>query len=281
MISDWGKRIKEAGPSMPVEILGISGVPQAGDSFMAVKDEVVARQIASIRERKALEKERTKTARVSLEDLYEQINKGEVRELGVIIKADVNGSIEAVKDSIEKLSTEAVKINVLHSAAGGINEGDVMLASASNAIIIGFNVRPEVKAAALAEKENVDLRLYNVIYNLVDDIKSAMEGLLKPIIREEITGRAEVREVFRVSKVGNVAGCYITSGKAVRGSKARLIRDNVVIYDGKLSTLKRFKEDAKEVQTGYECGMTIEGYNDIKAGDVIEMYVEKEEAAKL
>ncbi|GMR04459.1 MAG: hypothetical protein BMS9Abin23_0357 [Thermodesulfobacteriota bacterium] len=281
MISDWGKRIKEAGPSMPIEILGISGVPQAGDTFMAVKDEVVARQIASIREKKAQEKGRMKTARVSLEDLYDQISKGDVEELGVIIKADVNGSIEAVKDSLEKLSTEAVKINVLHSAPGGINEGDVMLASASNAIIIGFNVRADAKAQALADREKVDLRLYNVIYNLVDDIKSAMEGLLKPIIREEVIGRAEVREVFRVSKIGNVAGCYITSGKVIRGSRARLIRDNVVIYDGKLSTLKRFKEDAKEVQTGYECGMTIDGYNDVKVGDVIEAYVEKEEAATL
>jgi len=281
MIDDRGKRVKEAGPSMPIEILGISGVPLAGDSFAVVKDEVTAKQIASVREQKSLEQDQNKSARVSLDDLFDKISKGEVQELNVILKADVQGSIEAVRESLEKLSTEAVKINMLHSAVGGINEGDVMLASAANAIIIGFNVRPDTKAHELAVKDSVDVRLYDVIYNLVDEIKSAMEGLLKPIISEEIIGTAEVREVFRVSKVGNVAGCYLTSGKAVRGSKVHLIRDSVVIYDGRLGTLKRFKDDVKEVQTGYECGMTIDGYNDLKTGDVIELYVEKEEAAKL
>ncbi len=281
MIDDNGKRVKAVGPSMAIEILGLSGVPMAGDTFAVVKDEVTAKQIASIREQKSLEQDQGRTARVSLADLYEKISKGEVQELNVILKADVQGSIEAVRESLEKLSTEAVKINILHNAVGGINEGDVMLASAANAIIIGFNVRPETKAHELAVKDSVDVRLYDVIYNLVDEIKSAMEGLLKPIISEEIIGTAEVREVFRVSKVGNVAGCYLTSGKAVRGSKVHLIRDSVVIYDGKLGTLKRFKDDVKEVQTGYECGMTIDGYNDLKTGDVIELYVEKEEAAKL
>jgi len=281
MIDDNGKRVKAVGPSMAIEILGLSGVPMAGDTFAVVKDEVTAKQIASIREQKSLEQGQDKTARVSLADLYEKISKGEVQELNVILKADVQGSIEAVRESLEKLSTEAVKINILHNGVGGINEGDVMLASAANAIIIGFNVRPETKAHELALKDNVDVRLYDVIYNLVDEIKSAMEGLLKPIISEEIIGTAEVREVFRVSKVGNVAGCHLTSGKAVRGSKVHLIRDSVVIYDGKLGTLKRFKDDVKEVQTGYECGMTIDGYNDLKTGDVIELYVEKEEAAKL
>lgn len=281
MISDWGKRAEKAGPSMPIEILGLSGVPQAGDTFIVVKDEATARQIASMRQQKSIEKDRLSTAKASLTDLYDKINKGEVQELNVIIKGDVHGSIEAVKDSIDKLSTDAVKLKVIHSAAGGISEGDVMLATASNAIIIGFNVRPEPKAQALAEKESVDLRLYTVIYDLVDDIKSAMEGLLAPVVREEVIGRADIREVFRVTKVGNVAGCYVTDGKAARGSKVRLIRDNVVIYNGKLSSLKRFKEDAKEVASGYECGMTIEGYNDIKVGDVIELYVEKEEVARL
>ncbi len=281
MIDDTGKRVKEAGPSMAIEILGLSGVPMAGDTFAVVKDEITAKQIAAIREKKSLEQDQGRTARVSLADLYDKISKGEVQELNIILKADVQGSIEAVRESLEKLSTEAVKINMLHSAVGGINEGDVMLASAANAIIIGFNVRPETKAHELAVKDNVDVRLYDVIYNLVDEIKGAMEGLLKPIIKEEIIGTAEVREVFRVSKVGNVAGCYLTSGKALRGSKVHLIRDSVVIYDGKLGTLRRFKDDVKEVQTGYECGMTIDGYNDVKTGDVIELYVEKEEAAKL
>ncbi|TAN62151.1 translation initiation factor IF-2, partial [bacterium] len=281
MISDWGKRIEEAGPSMPIEILGLSGVPQAGDAFVVVKDEVTAKQIASIRQKKSLEKDRLKTAKVSLEDLYDKINKGEVKELNLIIKADVNGSLEALTETLGKISSEAVKLKIIHSGVGGISEGDVMLAAASNAIIIGFNVRPEAKAQTLAETESVDLRLYTIIYNLADDIKNAMEGLLSPVVREEISGHAEIRDVFRLSKVGIVAGCYVTDGKAVRGAKVRLVRDNVVIYDGKLSSLKRFKEDVKEVAAGYECGMSIEGYNDIKAGDVIEMYTQKEEAAKL
>ncbi|MFQ5480736.1 MAG: translation initiation factor IF-2 [Thermodesulfobacteriota bacterium] len=281
MLDDTGKRVKEAGPSSAIEILGLSGVPMAGDAFSVVKDEITAKQITSIRERKNLEKAQQGSAKVSLEDLYEKITMGEVQELNIILKADVQGSIEAVKESLEKLSTDAVQLKILHNAVGGINEGDVMLAAASRAIIIGFNVRPETKARELAIEQNVDVKLYNVIYHLVDEIKSAMEGLLKPIISEEIIGTAEVREVFRVSKVGNVAGCYLTSGKATRASKAHLIRDNVVIYNGKLGTLRRFKDDVKEVQSGYECGMTIEGYNDIKVGDVIELYVEKEEAAKL
>ncbi|MFQ5354008.1 MAG: translation initiation factor IF-2, partial [Thermodesulfobacteriota bacterium] len=281
MLDDRGKRVKEAGPSMAIEILGLSGVPMAGDPFSVVKDEITAKQVTAIREQKQSEKELQGSAKVSLEDLFDKISHGEVQELNIILKADVQGSIEAVKESLEKLSTDAVQLNIIHNAVGGINEGDVMLASASNAIIIGFNVRPEAKARELAIDEKVDIKLYNVIYNLVDDIKSAMEGLLKPIISEEIIGTAEVREVFRVSRVGNVASCYLTSGKALRGSKAHLIRDNVVIYDGKLGTLRRFKDDVKEVQAGYECGMTIEGYNDIKTGDVIELYVEKEETARL
>lgn len=281
MIDDWGKRVDGAGPSMPIEIFGLSGVPLAGDTFAAVKDEATAKQIAAIRERKSIEKDRMKTAKVSLTDLYDKISKGEVKDLNLIIKADVQGSVEAVKETLAKLPTEAVKIRVIHSGAGGINEGDVMLASASNAIVIGFNIRPDAKAQALAERENVDLRLYDIIYNLVDEIRAAMEGMLAPVVKEEVLGRATVREVFRITKVGNVAGCFMSDGKAVRGSKARLIRDNIVIYDGKLSSLKRFKEDVKEVASGFECGMTIEGYNDLKVGDVIELYTLKEEAAKL
>jgi translation initiation factor IF-2 len=281
MINDWGERVNEAGPSMPIEALGLSGVAQAGDDFVSVKDEATAKQIAAIRQRKSAEKDRLKTAKVSLTDLYDKINKGEVRELSLVIKADVQGSIEAIKDVLGKLSTDAIKLRVIHSAVGGISEGDVMLASASNAIVIGFNVRPEPKGQALAEKESVDIRLYTVIYNLVDEIKAAMEGMLAPVVREEVLGRAEIRDVFRITKVGNVAGCFVTDGKAARGAKVRLIRDNVVVYDGRLSSLKRFKEDVKEVASGYECGMSIEGYNDIKPGDVIELYTLKEEAAKL
>ncbi len=281
MVSDWGKRIDSAGPSMPIEILGLSGVPVAGDPFVVVKDEATAKQIASIRERKSIEKDRLKSAKVSLTDLYDRINKGEVRELNLVIKADVQGSIEAVKETLAKLSTDAVKLKVIHSAVGGINEGDVMLASASNAIVVGFNVRPEQKAQGLAEKESVDLRLYTIIYNLVDEIRNAMEGLLAPVVKEEILGRAEIREVMKITKVGIVAGCFITDGKAVRGSKVRLIRDNVVIFDGRLSSIRRFKEDVKEVASGYECGMTIENYSDIKVGDVLELYLLREEAAKL
>ncbi|MFQ5465903.1 MAG: translation initiation factor IF-2 [Thermodesulfobacteriota bacterium] len=281
MISDWGARLDEAGPSMPVEIIGLSGVPDAGDAFDVVKDESTARQIASMRQEKTLHQGRAVTAKVSLDDLFDRISKGEAKELNVILKGDVHGSIEAVTDSLEKLSTEDVKINVLHSGVGGISEGDVMLASASNAIVIGFNVRPEPKAGALAEQENVDLRLYNIIYDLTGDIRSAMEGMLEPIIREEVLGRADVREVFKVTKVGTVAGCYVTEGKATRNARVRLIRDNIVVYEGVLSSLKRFKDDVKEVATGYECGMAIEGYNDIKVGDVLELYTLREEAAKL
>ena len=281
MVSDWGKRINEAGPSMPVEIVGLSGVPQAGDTFMIVKDEATARQIASLRLSKQEQKDKGKTAKVGLQDLYEKIAKGEVKELNLVIKADVQGSIEAVKEALGKIQSEKIGLKIIHGAVGGINEGDVMLASASNAIIIGFNVRPEPKGAQLAEAEGVDIRLYTVIYNLVDDIKNAMTGLLAPIVKEEVAGRASVREVFKISKVGTVAGCYVTDGRIPRGARVRLIRDSVPVYDGKIAALKRFKDDVKEVQTGFECGISIEGYNDIKAGDVIEAYELKEEAAKL
>lgn len=281
MISDWGKRVEEAGPSMPVEVLGASGTPDAGDTFIVVKDEATAKQIAGIRQRKAREAELKKTSKISLEELYNKIKLGEVKELGVIIKGDVQGSVEAVAESLKKLPADAIKIRVMHNAVGGINEGDVMLASASNAIIIGFNVRPEPKTQALAEKEGVDIRLYSIIYDVTDDIRKAMEGMLAPTLKEQILGRVDVREVFHVSKVGNIAGCYVTNGKILRGVHVRLIRDNVVVYDGKLSSLKRFKDDVKEVAAGYECGISIDGYNDIKVGDVIEAYIMEEVAGKL
>ncbi|MBI5328411.1 MAG: translation initiation factor IF-2 [Deltaproteobacteria bacterium] len=281
MINDWGKKVEYAGPSMPVEVLGLSGVPEAGDVFAVVRDEVTAKQIAGIRFKKKQEAELKKTAKISLAELYEKIKQGEVKELGVVVKGDVQGSVEAVKEVINKLPTDAIKVNIIHSAVGGITEGDVMLGAASNAIVVGFNVRPEPKAQSLAEKEGVDLRLYSIIYELIDDIKKAMEGMLAPTIKENIMGRAEVREAFRVSKVGTVAGCYVVAGKIPRGSRVRLIRDNVVIYDGKMASLKRFKDDVKEVASGYECGIAIEGFNDIKVGDIIESYQMEEVAAKL
>src|SRR3989304_3229843 len=281
MISDWGKKVEDAGPSMPVEILGLSGVPEAGDVFTVVRDEVTAKQIAGIRLKKKQETEIKKTAKISLAELYEKIKEGAVKELSVVVKGDVQGSVEAVKEMLGKLPADTIKVNIIHNAVGGITEGDVMLASASNAIVIGFNVRPEPKTQALAEKEGVDIRLYSIIYELVDDIRKAMEGMLAPTIKENILGRAEVREAFRISKVGTIAGCYVTDGKILRASRVRLIRDNIVIYDGKMSSLKRFKEDVREVLSGYECGIAIEGFNDIKKGDTIEAYQMEEVARKL
>ncbi len=281
MVDDRGKRTNSTGPSMPVEVLGLSGVPDAGETLVVVKDEATAKQIAGIRSQKIHGKEMEKTAKVSLEDLYNKIQEGEIRELGVVIKGDVHGSVEALKDALLKLTTEQIKLNIIHSAVGGITEGDVMLASASNGIIIGFNVRPEPKVNALAEREGVDIRLYNVIYDVVDDIKKAMEGMLAPIMKEILLGRAEVRETFRVSKVGTVAGSYVLNGKILRGAKVRLIRNSTVVYEGKIASLRRVKDDVKEVNSGFECGISIEGYNDVKVGDVIEAYIIEEEAARL
>ncbi|BBA70089.1 translation initiation factor IF-2 [Geobacter sulfurreducens] len=270
MQNDRGDKVTEAGPSMPVEVIGFTGVPDAGDVFISLVDEKRAKEIASHRQQKLRETELAKHSKMSLEQLYDKIQKGEVKDLNAIVKADVQGSVEAVSESLRKLSTDAVRLNVIHSSVGAITETDVNLASASNAIILGFNVRPEPKASALAEKEGVDIRLYNIIYDAVEDIKKAMEGLLEPTLREKYLGRAEVREVFSVPKVGNVAGCYIQDGKMIRNAQVRLLRDNVVIYEGKMSSLRRFKDDVKEVATGYECGIGLENYNDIKVGDVIE-----------
>lgn len=281
MQNDRGERVTEAGPAMPVELIGLSGVPDAGDIFVAMKDEKQAKEIATLRQIKQRELELAKHAKMSLEQLYEKIQKGEVKDLNVIVKADVQGSVEAVAESLRKLSTDAVRLNVIHTAVGAITETDVNLATASNAIIIGFSIRPEVKAQQLAEKEGVDIRLYNVIYDAVDDVRKAMEGLLEPVFKEKYLGRAEIREVFSVPKVGNVAGCYIQDGKIVRNAQVRLLRDNVVVYEGKLSSLRRFKDDVKEVATGYECGMGLENYNDIKPGDIIEAFEMEKTAAKL
>lgn len=281
MQNDRGEKVIEAGPSMPVELVGLSGVPDAGDIFVAMKDEKQAKEIATLRQIKQREVELAKHTKLSLEDLYKRIQSGEVKDLNVIVKGDVQGSVEAVGESLRKLSTDAVRLNVIHLAVGAVTETDVNLAAASNAIIIGFNVRPEVKAQGLAEKEGVDIRLYSIIYDAVEDVRKAMEGLLEPTLKEKYLGRAEIREVFSVPKVGNVAGSYIQDGKMLRNAQVRLLRDNVVVYEGKLSSLRRIKDDVKEVASGYECGIGLENYNDIKIGDIIEAFEIEKIATKL
>jgi translation initiation factor IF-2 len=281
MQNDRGEKITEAGPSMPVELVGLSGVPDAGDIFVAMKDEKQAREIATLRQIKQREVEFAKHTKLSLEDLYKRIQSGEVKDLNVVIKGDVQGSVEAVGETLRKLSTDAIRLNVIHSAVGAVTETDVNLAAASNAIIIGFNVRPEVKAQGHAEREGVDIRLYSIIYDAVEDVKKAMEGLLEPTFKEKFLGRVEIRDVFSVPKLGNVAGCYVLDGKMVRNAQVRLLRDNVVMYEGKMSSLRRFKDDVKEVASGYECGIGLENYNDIKLGDIIEAFEMEKFAGKL
>lgn len=272
MINDQGRRIKEAGPSMPVEVIGFSSVPQTGGEFFCVEDEKKARSIADYWTRKAREKELSSLSKVTLEQLYQRIKEG-VKECNVIIKADVQGSIEAISDALNKLSTDDIKLKIIHSSTGAISETDVMLASASQAIIIGFNVRPDARVVEVAQQEGVEIKLYNIIYNVIADVRAAMEGLLDPEYREVVQGRAEVRELFKVPKVGTVAGCYITDGKIMRSNNLKLVRDSVVVFDGKILSLRRFKDDAREVAAGFECGIGIEGFNDIHPGDVLEAYV--------
>ena len=272
MVDDQGRKVDAAPPSFPVEILGLQGVPQAGDSFVAVTDEAKARQVAEYRQSKQRETELVKSSKVSLEELYDQIKAGDVRELRVVLKADVQGSVEALTEALSRLSSAEVKLRVIHGSVGGITESDILLAAASNAIVIGFNVRPESKGAALAAKEGVDVRLYTIIYEAVADVRAAMEGLLEPTYREQILGRVEVRQIFNISGAGAVAGCYVAEGKVQRGSLVRLLRDQVVVHEGKLGSLKRFKDDVREVAAGYECGLAIEGFQDVKQGDVVEAY---------
>ena len=276
LLNDRGQQVESAGPSMPVEIVGISGVPNAGDEFVAVADERSAKQVSQNRMQKQRAKELARTNRLNLDNLFEQMQEGEVKDLNLIIKADVHGSIEALKDSLDKLSNEEVKINVVHDATGAISESDVSLAAVSDAIIIGFNVRPNSKVQAQATDENVSIRYYNIIYNVIQDIQNAILGLMASTFEEKTVGNAEVREVFHVPKIGAIAGSYVTDGKIQRGQKVRLVRDGVVLYDGKIGSLRRFKDDVREVATGFECGIGIENYNDIKIGDVIECYVVEE-----
>jgi len=276
MIDDKGKTTKAAGPSMPVEILGLSEVPAAGDRFTVVRDEKTARIMAESRKEKIRQEHFQTSNRVSMENLYNQIQEGKVKELSVIVKADVQGSAEAVKQSIEKLSTDNVKVRVIHGAVGAITETDVSLAYASNAIIIGFNVRPDNNAITVAERDNVEIKTYRIIYDALDDIKSAMIGMLEPEYKEVITGRCEARQVYKISNVGTIAGCYVLNGKITRNCKVRVLRDGIVITESTLASLKRFKDDVKEAAAGYECGLSIEKFNDIKEGDIIEGYIMEE-----
>ncbi|HYF83006.1 MAG TPA: translation initiation factor IF-2 [Clostridia bacterium] len=272
MIDDKGKRLKKAGPSTPVEIQGLDEVPDAGDLFIVVDDEKTAKTISEKRKEKQRLTQIQSKQTVSLEELFNQIQEGKVKELNLIVKADVQGSVEAVKQSLAKLSNEEVKVRTIHGGVGAITESDVMLASASNAVIIGFNVRPQPAAVALAEKDKVNIRLYRVIYNAIEDVEAAMKGMLEPEYKEVVLGHAEVRATFKASSVGTIAGCYVTDGKINRNNDIRIIRDSIVVHEGKLASLKRFKDDAKEVNTGYECGLNIDRFNDIKEGDVIESY---------
>ncbi len=272
MIDDHGQKVDVAPPSFPVEILGLQGVPLAGDSFVAVADEAKARQVAEFRHSKQRETELVKSSKVSLDDLYSQIKAGDVKELRVVLKADVQGSVEAVSEALTRMSTGDVKLKVLHGSVGGITESDILLAAASNAIVIGFNVRPESKGAALAAKEGVDVRLYTIIYEVVADVRAAMEGLLEPTFREQVFGRVEIRQIFNIAGIGIIAGCSVTEGKIARGNLVRLLRDQVVVHEGKLASLKRFKDDVREVASGYECGLSLEGYQDLKQGDVVEAF---------
>ena len=281
MLDYKGRKLKSAGPSTPVEILGLSEVPSAGDEFISVEDEKLAKQIAEKRSSEKHLESISARNKVSLEDLFSQIQQGEVKELNIILKADVQGSIEAIQKTLEQLSNEEVRVNIIHSAVGGIKETDVMLATASNAIIIGFNVRPDVNAKKIAENEEVDIRTYRVIYDAVDDVKAALSGLLAPEIKEVELGQAEVRALFKVPKVGVISGCYVTEGKITRSAKVRIVRDGVVVHEGEIDSLKRFKDDVKEVAAGYECGIGIARFNDLKEGDIIEAYTFEEIKRKL
>ncbi len=276
LIDDKGHRVKEAGPSMPVEIMGLSGVPDAGDRFYVVKDERAAKEVVAHREMKQRESIAAKERKPSLENLFETLEEQEAKELALIIKADTHGSVEAVSESIRKLDTEKCQVKIVHTGVGAITETDVSLASASDAIIVGFNVRPDVKALELAEKEGVSLELHTIIYNLIDRVRNAMEGLLEPVIKEKVTAHAEVRETFTISRIGTIAGSMVSDGKILRDNNVRVVRDGVVIFEGKIASLKRFKDDVREVNAGYECGIGIERFNDIKVGDTLEFYTHEE-----
>jgi translation initiation factor IF-2 len=276
MVNDIGRRVKTAGPSTPVEITGLSEVPQAGDRFVVFEDEKTARQVGEARATTAIQAQRSEKQRVTLDNLFEQMSQGEMKELNLIVKADVQGTVEAMAASLMKIDVEGVNVRIIHTGAGAITESDISLAAASNAIVIGFNVRPDTNAKRAAEAEGVDIRLHRVIYKVIEEIESAMKGLLDPEFQEKIIGSAEVRETFKVSKVGTIAGGYVLEGKITRDSGVRVIREGIVIFEGELDSLKRFKDDAKEVAKGYECGFTVKNFNDIKTEDVIEAFIMEE-----
>jgi translation initiation factor IF-2 len=276
MFNDQGRQITEAGPAIPVEIIGLTGVPEAGDELIALAADKDAKQVSSHRTQKARAKELAKNSRLSLEGLFQQMAEGIVKELNLIIKADVHGSIEALKEALGKLATSEVKINVIHSATGTVTESDVSLAAVSNAIILGFNVRPATKVQEMAKEEHVDMRFYDIIYDAIKDLRDAMVGLMESTFKEVILGRAEVRETFVIPKRGTIAGCYVTEGMIQRSQRIRLLRDGVIVFDGNIGSLRRFKDDAKEVQHGYECGIGIENFNDIKIGDTLDCYMMEE-----
>lgn len=276
LVDDRGCEIKSAGPATPVEITGLNDVPEAGDKFMVFETEKEARHVGEERAQKKIEEERNSTSAMSLDDLFSQMKSGEVVDLNIIVKADVNGTAEAVKSSLEKIDVEGARVNVIRSTVGAISESDILLASASKAIIYGFNVRPDANVRRKADEEGVEIRLHQVIYKMVEEIEAAMKGMLAPEMEEVVTGQAEIRHIYKVSKIGNIAGCYVTDGSIKRDCGVRLIREGIIVYEGKLASLKRFKDDAKEVNQGYECGLTIENYNDIKEGDIVEGYVMQE-----
>lgn len=276
LVDDRGREIKSAGPATPVEITGLNDVPEAGDKFMVFETEREARHVGEERAQKKIEEERNSTSAMSLDDLFSQMKSGEVVDLNIIVKADVNGTAEAVKSSLEKIDVEGARVNVIRSTVGAISESDILLASASKAIIYGFNVRPDANVRRKADEEGVEIRLHQVIYKMVEEIEAAMKGMLAPEMEEVVIGQAEIRHIYKVSKIGNIAGCYVTDGSIKRDCGIRLIREGIIVYEGKLASLKRFKDDAKEVNQGYECGLTIENYNDIKEGDIVEGYVMQE-----
>ena len=281
LLDERDAKMEEAGPSVPAVLLGLNGAPQAGDKFNVMDDEREAKNIAAKRMQLQREQGVRTQKHITLDEIGRRLALGDFQELNVIIKGDVDGSIEALSDSLQKLSTDQIAVNIIHKSVGQISESDVMLAAASDAIIIGFQVRPSVNARKLAEVEQIDIRLYSVIYNAIEELEQAMEGMLSPDIEEKIVSNIEVREVFKISKVGTIAGCYVLDGKMTRNTKVRLIRDGIVVYSGELSSLKRFKDDVKEVSSGYECGLSITNFNDIKVGDIIEGYQEVEVKKKL
>jgi translation initiation factor IF-2 len=274
MQDERGKSVEKAGPSTPISILGLDGAPQAGDKFNVLQDEREAKQIAAKRSQLLREQSVRTQRHITLDEIGRRIALGDFKELNIILKGDVDGSVEALTDSFQKLSTDEIQVNIIHKGVGAITESDVLLASASDAIVIGFNVRPMGNARDIADKEEIDIRMYSIIYDAINDLKDAMEGMLSPEIKEEITGTAEIRETFKISKIGTIAGCMVTSGKIFRNSNIRLIRDGVVIYTGVLASLKRFKDDVKEVSKGYDCGLQIKNYNDIKENDIVEAFQE-------